>query len=154
MRNISRFSSALVPLALSVFALGVITLTACGGPRAPTTTAAPETPPPAAEEPALPADGAFVGRIWVSTTPGSARGSIFVFLPDRTMLIASCSESFRLSEWGIAGESIRWIEDSIPIQARVTMQGRDGLRLQIEGMDRARSYVAADVPYTCPDRPE
>lgn len=148
MRNAPRITRAPFLLALGVLA-------ACGGPQdTPATTAAPATPPPAADEPALPAGGAFLSRIWISTTPGSARGSIIVFLPNRTMLMASCFEPFRLSEWGSLGESIRWIEDSIPIQAEVTMQGRDALRLQIAGMDRARSYVAADVPYVCPDRPD
>lgn len=146
MKNMPRSLRILVPTALSMLALA-----ACSGPRTPTTAA---TPSPTADEPALPASGAFVGRIWISTTPGSARGSIIVFLPNRTMLMASCFEPFRLSEWGSLGESIRWIEDSIPIQAEVTMQGRDALRLQIAGMDRARSYVAADVPYVCPDRPD
>lgn len=100
-----------------------------------------------------PVNPEFIGRVWVSTTPGSARGSILVFLPDRTLLMDSCFEPYRLTEWGIAGEHIRWIEDSIPIEAEVELPAKDSLRLRIVGQNRVQSYVAASPPYVCPDMP-
>lgn len=109
--------------------------------------------PPAATERSEPADPRFIGRVWVSTTPGSARGSILVFLPDRTLLMDSCFETFRLSQWGVAGDHIRWIEDTIPIEAEVSLPNANELRLRIVGQDREQSYVAASLPYVCPDMP-
>lgn len=114
---------------------------------------APSPPPATVTVPAAAPDPAFVGRVWVSTTPGSARGSIIVFLPDRTLLMDSCFETFRLSKWGVAGDRIRWLEDTIPIEASVSVRGKDELRLQIAGQDHEQSYVAASVPYVCPDMP-
>lgn len=114
---------------------------------------APSPPPATVSAPEAQPDPAFVGRVWVSTTPGSARGSIIVFLPDRTLLMDSCFETFRLSKWGVAGDKIRWLEDTIPIEAAVSVRGKDELRLQIVGQDREQSYVAASVPYVCPDMP-
>lgn len=120
----------------------------------------PPPPPPATPAPtpqserAEPANPAFIGRVWISTTPGSARGSIMVFLPDRTLLMDSCFETFRLSQWGVADDKIRWIEETIPIEAEVVLPSRNEMRLRIAGQDREQSYVAADVPYVCPDMPK
>jgi hypothetical protein len=122
-------------------------LCACSGGSNSPPPAAP-VPNATAAEPELP----FVGRIWISTTPGSPRGSIMVFLPDRTLLLDSCFETFRLSKWGMAGEHVRWIEDAIPIEAAVSMDG-NALRLRLVGQEREQTYVAASVPYVCPDMP-
>ncbi len=117
-----------------------------------------ETQPPAAtptttsvDEPALPS---FVGTIWVSTTPGHARGSILVFLPDRTVLHDSCFETFRVSKWGIISPTrIRWIEDTIPIEAEYSQPSRDELILEPVGTGRRETYVSISAPYVCPDMP-
>lgn len=101
----------------------------------------------------MPANGAFIGRVWVSAMPGAALGSIVVFLPDGTLLMDSCFETFRLSQWGVAGDKIRWLEDTIPIEAEVSVRGKDELRLQVAGQDREQTYISASVPYVCPDMP-
>jgi hypothetical protein len=133
--------------------------TACSKPPAPTPAA--QTPPPAAEpstpttdELGQPADPRFIGKIWVSTTPGHARGSILIFLPDRSLLIDSCFETYRISQWGAAGDRIRWIEDTIPIEATLSMVSDKELRLQVPGQDNTQSYVTATVPFVCPDMPK
>jgi hypothetical protein len=132
-------------------------VSACGGSQAPSQPAAAQAAAPAssAETSELdePANPAFIGRVWIATTPGSPRGSILVFLPDRTLLMDSCFETFRLSKWGVAGERIRWLEDTIPIEAEVATPSKDELRLRIAGRDRDQTYVAASVPYLCPDMP-
>jgi hypothetical protein len=133
------------PLTLALLALA---LGACNRP-APTPPAAPA----AAAEPAE-ADPPFVGKIWITTTPGAARGSLLIFLPDRTLLMDSCFETYRLSKWGGNSERIRWIEDSIPIEAEVSMPRKDLLVLHIAGQDHDQSFAAASVPYVCPDMPK
>jgi hypothetical protein len=133
---------------LSTLALLALALGACNRP-APTPPAASA----AAAEPAE-ADPPFVGKIWITTTPGAARGSLLVFLPDRTLLMDSCFETYRLSKWGGNSERIRWIEDSIPIEAEVSMPRKDLLVLHIAGQDHDQSFAAASVPYVCPDMPK
>ena len=100
-----------------------------------------------------PADPRFIGKIWISTTQGHARGSMLIFLPDRSLLMDSCFETYRISKWGAEGDRIRWIEDAIPIEATLSMPNEDELRLQVAGQDRVQSYVTATVPYVCPDMP-
>jgi hypothetical protein len=116
-------------------------------------TQAPAATPVAtsADEPALPS---FVGTIWVSTTPGHARGSILVFLPDRTVLRDSCFETFRVSKWGIISPTrIRWIEDTIPIEAEYSQPSRNELIFEPVGTGRRETYVSISAPYVCPDMP-
>jgi hypothetical protein len=147
-------------IAASMAALVVVTAlgsAACSKPQAPaqTTHTLPLAQPSTSstEDLGQPADPRFMGKIWVSTTPGHARGSILIFLPDRSLLMDSCFETYRISQWGAAGDRIRWIEDAIPIEATLSMIGDNEMRLQLAGQDRVQSYVTATVPYVCPDMP-
>jgi hypothetical protein len=123
-------------------------LCACDGPaRAP----AQPAPAQAVDTDALPA---FVGRVWISTTPGHGRGTILVFLPDKTLVHDSCFETFRVSKWGVISASrIRWIEESIPIEAEFSQPSSRELVLEPVGTGRQENYVAISVPYVCPDMP-
>lgn len=144
----------LVQLQLS--SLAMLALYACGGSQAPSQPAAAQSQAPAgaAAERDEPANPAFVGRIWRSSASGKPLGSIMIFLPDRTLLMDSCFETFRVSKWGVAGNHIRWIEDTIPIEAEVITPGPDELTLRIAGQDRDQTYIAMTDPWTCPDMPK
>jgi hypothetical protein len=138
--------------ASSVFAgvsAGLLFLTACGerASNAP----APSTPSTGESE--LPANGAFVDRAWVSTTPGRPLGTLLIFLPNKTLLMDSCFETYRISEWGVAGKNIRWREDTIPIEASVSLPSPDELTLHVVGQEQPQTYIAASVPYVCPEMP-
>ncbi len=140
-------STALLTVALLVSA-------GCSKPESSARTA----PPPAEQAPdtdelGQPADPRFIGKIWVSTTSGHSRGSLLIFLPDRSLLMDSCFETYRISKWGADGDRIRWIEDTIPIQATLSMPDENNLVLQLAGQDRVQTYVTASVPYVCPDMP-
>ena len=139
---------------LSSFAM--LALCACsGGSQAPSQPAAAAQPqPPAANERDEPANPAFIGRVWRATTRGGPLGSIMVFLPDRTLLMDSCFETYRVSKWGVAGDRIRWLEDTVPIEAEVVTPGKDELTLKIAGQNREQHYIAITDPYTCPDMPK
>lgn len=130
---------------------------ACSKPQEPAQTTPPPAPPAAessnTSELGQPADPRFIGKIWISTTRGHARGSMLIFLPDRSLLMDSCFETYRISKWGAEGDRVRWIEDTIPIEATLSMPNDDELRLQVAGQDRVQSYVTATVPYVCPDMP-
>lgn len=132
--------------ALSLVMLAL--LAGCGRDQPAPTPAAAATP---STEPANPA---FIGKVWISTTPGASLGSMLIFLPDRTLVMDSCFETYRLTKWGVAGERIRWLEDTIPIEAAVEMPRPHQLILRIAGRDEEQSYVSATVPYTCPDMPK
>ncbi|MGH8177206.1 MAG: hypothetical protein ACREV5_13180 [Steroidobacter sp.] len=96
----------------------------------------------------------FVGKVWVSTTLGNPRGSIKIFLPDKSLLMDSCFETFRIAKWGIiSDDTIRWVEDTIPIEAQYTQPTQNSLRLKISGKSQEETYVTASVPYVCPDMP-
>jgi hypothetical protein len=146
----------LLRMRITSLAMSVL-LSACGGSNNASQTAAAAHSAPAPADDSLqldePTNPAFIGRVWIATTPGSPRGSILVFLPNRTLILDSCFETFRLSKWGVAGDRIRWLEESIPIEAEVVTPSKDELRLRIAGRDREQTYVAASIPYTCPDMP-
>lgn len=86
----------------------------------------------------------------MSTTRGHAPGAIRVFLPDKTVLLGSCTEGYRIADWGvISADTIRWRESAIPIEAQYSQPSKDALRLKIVGIDREETYVAASAPYVC-----
>ncbi len=128
----------------------ILSLAACSNSSGPT----PPTVNATAAAVALPAGGAFVGRVWMSTRPGRPLGSMIVFLPDRSLIMDSCFETYRISEWGVMGDTIRWREDTIPIEASITLPSPNELTLHIVGQEQAQTYVAASVPYVCPDMPK
>lgn len=100
---------------------------------------------------AAPARGAFIGRAWVAMSAGAERGSVIAFLADRTFLMSACPGPLKISQWGVAGDRIRWLEDSIPIEAEVTLRSKDELLLRIVGRDRPHLYVAVSPPFACPE---
>jgi len=132
------------------FGAGLLMLAACGQRTAAPRQAAPAQP---AAELGQPADPSFIGRVWLDTTPGSARGSIMIFLEDRTLVQDSCFETFRLSKWGAEGNLIRWQEDSLPVEAEIVLPRPDQLILKVRGLEREQSFVTPSVPYLCPDMP-
>ena len=131
-------------------------LIACGAcerdmPRETATPPSSQTPP---ATDALPGEGAFVGRAWIGTSSGPERGSVLIFLPDRTLVRDPCPGPLRITEWGIFDGRVRWTEHtgSIPIEADVILPGRDELRLAIVGRGQ-ETYVAASPPFACPEMP-
>lgn len=142
---------------LKLSSVAMFALCACGGSQAPSQPAAAAQPPPPASGATAagdaPANPGFIGRVWRSTARGGPLGSILVFLPDRTLLMDSCFETYRVSKWGVVGNHIRWLEDTIPIEAEVVTPSADELILRIEGQDRDQTYIAMTDPYTCPDMP-
>jgi hypothetical protein len=128
---------------------GAAAFTGCNQRAAPPP---PERPATTGADYALPA---FVGKVWMSTTRGKPLGSIMIFLPDKTLLMDSCFETFRIAEWGVISEdTIRWREDAIPIEAQYVQPTEDSLQLKIAGMSDDQTYMSASVPYVCPDMPK
>ena len=122
-------------------------LPACGptpGRDAPVTVAQPASELP------------FVGRTWLAADPAAAPGTIRIFLPDGTLVMTSCVETYRLAEWRSVGTGrIEWQEDLAVIAADVTQPGEDELQLRLELAREVRTetYRSVAVPSVCPDLP-
>ena len=154
---VNPLSSSLSTVAIMIVAL--FGAAGCGESQPPAPAAS--RPAPSAEAVAQveeqlgePSDPRFIGKVWMSTTRGHALGTMMIFLPDRTLVMDSCFETYRISKWGALGDRIRWAEGTIPIEAIVSMPDENNLHLQIVGLDRVQSYVTASVPYVCPDMPK
>ncbi|HKS57475.1 MAG TPA: hypothetical protein VJS12_19415 [Steroidobacteraceae bacterium] len=137
---------------LQLMSLAMLALCACGGSQAPPPPPPPQSAPGAAIGNHEPANGAFVGRVWRSSETGKPLGTVMIFLPDRLLLMDSCFETFRISQWGVAGNNIRWLEDTVPIEAEVIMPSPNELTLRVGGKDQ--TFVAMTDAWTCPDMPK
>lgn len=119
------------------------------GPSAAADTASIE-----AHQPGPPATGDFVGRVWIQTS-ATLPGVMRIFLPDGTLVMDSCWETYRLSRWRAVSDSVvAWQEDTAEVEAYI--EGGEGntmqLRLQLGGETRVEQYEAARVPYVCPEQ--
>ena len=137
---------------LQLMSLAMLALCACGGSQAPPPPPPPQSAPGAAIGNHEPANGGFVGRVWRSSETGKPLGTVMIFLPDRLLLMDSCFETFRISQWGVAGNNIRWLEDTVPIEAEVIMPSPNELTLRVGGKDQ--TFVAMTDAWTCPDMPK
>ena len=96
----------------------------------------------------------FVGKTWVSVDPAAPLGTIRIFLPDGTLVMDSCFETYRLARWeAIDDRRVAWQEDTARIEAEVdeTTAGELRLRLQLTQEIKEERYRAATVPFVCPD---
>ena len=116
-----------------------------------------KSPPPAgASDKIDPATLPFVGKVWLSADFASPKGTIRIFLPNGTLVMDSCFETYRLSQWLPRSQNdIVWREDTAPVEAQVEQRGPKDLLLKIKLPREVRKeeYILASVPYVCPDMP-
>jgi hypothetical protein len=111
-------------------------------------------PPPDDASPA-PRPAQLTNRVWIGI-PGDRPGAMLIFLSDGTLVQDSCWETYRLSRWRSQGrQALRWQEDTAEIDATIVALDAAGLTLRLELPQGAleQVYVAAAVPYVCPDMP-
>jgi hypothetical protein len=104
--------------------------------------------------PASPEAQPFVAKTWMSTDRSAAAGTLRIFLPDGTLLMDSCGETYRLARWRAIDERlIEWQEDTARIEAEVSQVSADQLqlRLQLVGELKEENYRLAQGPFMCPD---
>ena len=102
-------------------ALAVVALLAnCSEPSAAPAPAEPATPTPSAApaqpvQPAQPAAGPrFVNRVWsVESSTAVAPGTLYVFLSEGTLVIASPDGKPMLGSWRRSGDGLVMVEESI-----------------------------------------
>ena len=100
------------------------------------------------------AQAPFVGKIWIATDPSAAPGTFRIFLPDGTLVMDSCVETYRLARWrAIDDRRIEWQEDTARIDAEVTQVSPDDLQLRLHLVSEVKeeNYRLAHVPFVCPD---
>jgi hypothetical protein len=98
----------------------------------------------------------LVNRVWLSTDPSAARGTIRIFLPDGALVMDSCFETYRIAQWTrLDDRRIEWTEDTARIEAEIVELSESALRLRLHlgGDVQELAYRLADVPAVCPDMP-
>jgi hypothetical protein len=108
----------------------------------------------ACHSPSTEARAPFVGHIWISTDPSAAPGTLRIFLPDGTLVMDSCVETYRLARWrAIDDRRIEWQEDTARILAEIAQVTSDQLQLRLHLVSEIKeeNYRLAPVPFLCPD---
>lgn len=120
--------------------------------EAPAPEAAPamEAPSPASDSPPE-----LTGTLWIRTDPSAPVGEMRAFLPDGTLLMDSCWETYRLIRWSQSGQTLTWDEEGMEIQAEIVSLSDQELHLRLNLVDGPKDerYQPATVPFTCPDMP-
>jgi hypothetical protein len=112
-------------------------------------------------------------HIWrVTTAPSQpASGSIYIFLPNGTLLETSCVETYRIATWTIdkaAPRTLRVVEDGqFTFTATIAQLSDMSLQLQLSGMSLQLEQVlvrinekqdltltAVEQEFACPDLPK
>ena len=96
-------------------------------------------------------------RVWIDESPDAPRGSLRAFLSDGTLVMTSCTETYRLAPWRwVEGGTLVWEEDGRVLRAEVAMVERDvmGMVVDLGGDERlSQRFRAAKAPVVCPDLP-
>ncbi|MHB1103264.1 MAG: hypothetical protein ACYC0C_10940 [Devosia sp.] len=104
-----------------------------------------------------PAKRSFSNRVWVKSDTGDLPGVIRIFLSDGTLVQDSCWETHRLSQWHMTSDTgFTWNEDGVDISAEIVSVSASDLVLSVKlgGEAVEERYMAAAVPYVCPDMPK
>jgi hypothetical protein len=102
-------------------------------------------------------DTGFTNRVWTKEETAELPGVMRIFLSDGTLVSDSCWETHRLSDWKqVSDTKISWNEDGMDINADIVKlsPGELVLKLNLVGGAVEERYVAATVPYLCPDMPK
>ncbi len=98
--------------------------------------------------------GMVEDRVWIDTGEDAPRGTLRAFLSNGTLIMTSCTETYRLAAWRwVEGSTLVWDEDGEYIRAEVGLVGRDELALVMDlgGETVTRRYKLARAPVVCRD---
>ncbi len=120
-------------------------VSACGTSQTPRQ----ETPAAGSASPA------YVGKVWISTDPSAAPGTLRIFLADGSLVMDSCGETYRIAPWRPLDERrVEWTEDTARIEAEIVnvTSAQLHLRLKLVSEMKDEHYEVAKVPYLCRNR--
>jgi hypothetical protein len=107
--------------------------------------------PPVTTERGAPA-ARLVNRAWLDTGGQSAPGTVRVFLEDGTLLMTSCTETYRIAQWDVLPDGrIGWSEDGARVEAAIVSGDADSLVLELRLGDEnlQQHFTASAGPFTC-----
>lgn len=112
----SRMIRRIVVLAITVLAFG------CGAQK--------PAPVAQSEDEAEEGTVSFIDTVWrVSDSPGVARGTLYVFLSDGTLVITSRNSKPMLGTWKGIGYSLTMVEDGIEYPTEVMSLTKDEFKI-------------------------
>jgi len=111
------------------------------------------TPPPAQAPP--PQQLVLLNKVWRVTAPtGKPLGSMYLFLPDGTLLMTSCVETYRLAKWSANADGTLTITEDAATTYRATYQAADRtakLTFALKNEQLSVDLRVAETPFVCPD---
>jgi hypothetical protein len=111
------------------------------------------TPPPAPPTPSQ--QTVLLNKVWRVTAPaGKPLGSMYVFLPDGTLLMTSCVETYRLAKWSANADGTLTITEDAATSYRATYQAADRtakLTFALKNDQMSVDLRVAEPPFVCPD---
>ena len=129
----------------------------CTPSRDTTAPTSANIPAPPAAAPGI-AAGPLVGTVWRIASPtGRPFGSFYIFLPNGTLVMTSCVETYRLATWQTEGtDRLTIAEDpTVSYTADILALSENSLRLRLnlrsEQVEIA--FDPAQAPFVCPDLP-
>lgn len=143
--------------------LSLLMLAACSRPAEeppatpPTPVAAAAAPAPQ-PEPAADTRRQLLNHVWELTSPeGRPPRSIYVFLPDGSLLMTSCVETYRIASWKLdAGKQIEIREDAQTRYLAAITELTDStlkLKLNLISEEIELGFRKAEPQTVCPDLP-
>ena len=129
----------------------------CTPPQDRTTPTVADTPAPAASASGL-AGGPLVSTVWRSTNPtGRPLGSFYLFLPNGTLVMTSCVETYRLATWRAESANRLTIVEDTEVEYTADIQALSedslSLRLHLRSEQLDLTFEPAQAPFVCPDLP-
>jgi len=110
-------------------------------------------PPPAPAPP--PQQLVLLNKVWRVTAPtGKPLGSMYLFLPDGTLLMTSCVETYRLAKWSANADGTLTITEDAATTYRATYQAADRtakLTFALKNESMSVDLRVAETPFVCPD---
>ena len=101
------------------------------------------------------------GKIWQVSNSPSPRGSLYIFLPNGTLLMTSCVETYRVASWTAdpkRPEIMRVVEDGVPTYT-LTIKKVSNEHLQVQqtltrsNEKKELTLKAVEKEFVCPDLP-
>ena len=102
--------------------------------------------------------GPLVSTVWRITSPaGRPLGSFYIFLPNGTLVMTSCVETYRLATWQAdTTDRLTIAEDpavSYTADIRSLSETSLSLRLNLRSEQVDLTFEPAKAPFVCPDLP-
>jgi hypothetical protein len=134
-----------MPMPFRFLAIALL-LSACSRGPVPAETPAPASPP---SEQARPTAVSFVDKVWrVRESSAVEPGTLYVFLSEGTLVIASPHGKPALGTWKSENGALTMVEESIPYKIDILKLTRDELRIRSHnpGEPVEITMVPADAP--------